>query len=124
MPNHFNTSPLVESGDCSEGLQGSAYVYQRASGATARRESQTLVANTQAHISSGQPAAKAQEQKTRLLLSNAPQTKAEQQRSTLRRLSQVITGKGQSSSSADSVDLEDLVLRILHESKAINPNSH
>ncbi|CAO2656646.1 Nn.00g054490.m01.CDS01 [Neocucurbitaria sp. VM-36] len=115
MPTHFNTSSAVERGACSEGLQESAYIYQRASGAIARRESQALLANSQAHIVSEQPVSKTQEQKAHPLLSNAPQTKAEQQRSTFQRLSQVISDRIQSSSSHDSVNLEDLVLRILHE---------
>lgn len=51
---------------------------------------------------------------SRAQLTNAPQTKAEQQRSALQKFSQVVTNEIKSSTKP--VDLEELVLRILHRS--------
>jgi hypothetical protein len=53
-------------------------------------------------------------------LSNAPQTKLEQQRQALHKFSKAIAGEIQSANSADAVDLENVVLRVL--SGATNPN--
>ncbi|KAF2682432.1 hypothetical protein K458DRAFT_405700 [Lentithecium fluviatile CBS 122367] len=47
-------------------------------------------------------------------LSSAPQTKAEQQRQALQKFSKAIVGEIQSAPSADAVDLEDVVLRVLY----------
>ncbi|KAF1842674.1 uncharacterized protein K460DRAFT_407069 [Cucurbitaria berberidis CBS 394.84] len=116
LPSHSTGSAVGDTTAASQELQGPpSYISQRASGTMTRRESQILHANAELHIVSEQPALKTQGQTARPSLSNAPQTKAEQQRSTLEKASQAITGKSQSSSPSDPVNLEDLVLRILHK---------
>jgi hypothetical protein len=61
--------------------------------------------------------------------SSAPQTKAEQQRQALQKFSKAIVGEIQSASSADAVDLENVVLRVLYgvtsqnRQEAVNDNS-
>lgn len=53
-------------------------------------------------------------------LSSAPQTKAEQQRQALQKFSKVLVGEIQNASSAESVDLENVVMRVLYGSRNQN----
>ena len=118
MSNQFN-GPISGSNNtrsqAPEGAQGQPYIYQRASSMIVRRGAQAMLDNVATLAIPEKPAKEKQEQRSQPSLSNAPQTKAEQQRSALQKLSRAITGEIKSSSSAEPVDLEDLVLRILHK---------
>lgn len=99
----------------SQGPQEQPYIYQPASDKTSRRESQVFLTNAATHVVSEKLTSDKQQPELRRSLSNAPQTKFEQQRSALQKLSRAIDGELKSSSSSQPVDLEDLVLRILHK---------
>lgn len=77
---------------------------------------QTLTVPTErpAQAASGIAIVSEQSDETRIKLSDAPQTKSEQQRSALRKLSNAIASKALSDPS-NLVDLEDMILSVLHQ---------
>jgi hypothetical protein len=92
-----------------QGLQGSLHSQHRAPGMTLHWSQALLSVSETTHISE-RNTSKPSRPKPDALLSNAPQTKAEQQRSALQqKVSEAV------SSSDNPVDLENLILGILHK---------
>jgi len=96
--------------------QKSAAISSSASSSRVRQNSLNIladVASTQAPPDLSGPSSQPQ-------LSSAPQTKAEQQRQALQKFSKAIVGEIQGAPSADAVDLEDVVLRVLYSAASTN----
>ncbi len=98
-----------------EGNQGQPYIYQRASGMIIQRGSQAIHPNKPIQSLPEKFPAQKQEQRAHPSLSNAPQTKAEQQRLAYQKLPQTNMEDTVPSPLVEPVKLEDLVLRILYE---------
>ena len=95
----------------SSGLAGQQSVSASSSASSLRARQNSL--NILADVASNQVPPDRPGQPPRPQLSNAPQTKAEQQRQALQKFSKAIVGEIQSAPSADAVDLENVVLRVL-----------
>jgi hypothetical protein len=99
------------------GLQNGS-ISSSASGSRVRQDSLNILAD----VASTQVPPDRPGPHSRPQLSSAPQTKAEQQRQALQKFSKAIVGEIQSAASADAVDLENVVLRVLYG--ATSPNRH